>query len=127
MSKDVVGSVRNVTIEGISFRCAADTNISRVITIIENSRIPTSGKSMRKMVRRIPAFESVVLAVNASEIEQLKSFAESLNDLTMSVETAAGDQYKSTGTIEVENVDTDEGKASCQLLPAEDWTPFVAS
>ena len=126
MGKDVVGSVRNVTIEGISFRASAGANISRIITKYENSRIPTSGNSMRKMAKRIPTFESVELNVNATEINSLKSFAESLDDLTLSLETSAGDQYKSTGSIEIENVDTDEGKATCQLQPVDDWTLFIA-
>lgn len=126
MAKDVVGSIRGVSLDGIPFRAAADGNLSRKITRWENSRIPTSGKSMRKMIKRVLSAEGLPLVTNADELGQLKSFAENLDDIPMSYTTAAGDEYKATGSIEIEDAGTEEGRTVVRLDPADDWTPFIA-
>lgn len=126
MSKDVVGSIRGVSLDGIPFRAAADGNLARKITRWENSRIPTSGKSMRKMIKRVLSAEGLPLITNADELNQLKSFAEDLDDIPMSYTTAAGDEYKAEGSIEIEDAGTEEGRTVVRLDPADDWTPFIA-
>jgi len=126
MSRDVSGSVRKFTVEGISFRVAADANLSRRPIAVENSMVPTSGKSMQKKVKMVPVLESVVLIVNAEEMESLKSFAEGLDVIKVTYQTAAGDEYRCTGQINVEAHETEENRANCTVHPEEDWTPFLA-
>jgi hypothetical protein len=123
---DVTGTLRNVTIEGISYRAAADTNVTFMVSKFENSVIPTTGKGMKKKVRRTPAMENVVLICNPVEIDQLRVFADSLEDLKFAVTLADGSLYRGEGAIEVENVETEENRVTCQLLPVGDWTPFTA-
>ena len=125
MSKDVVGSNRALSINGVNFRVSATSNFSRIMTKYENTRIPTSGASMRKMMKRVLTAEGVELNVNGAEIAVLKSFAESLDDALLSYTTAANDTYKATGSVEVENIDTEEGKATVKIDPVDDWTPFL--
>ena len=124
MARNIAGSLREVQINGISYRAMADVNVTETFTRWENSQMPTSGTAMRKMVRRIPLRESVVLATNAAEREQLKLFAESSEDLEMSYTNAAGDTYSSIGTIEIENNETEENRTTIQMLPVDDWTLF---
>jgi hypothetical protein len=121
---DTAGTVRAVKIEGIPYRAAGDINISEILSTWENSMIPTSGKAMRKMVKRIPAREGVVLIVNDDEAEELKTFAESTDDLKLAYVTAGGSEYKSEGTIEIENRETEENRMTTQLLPREKWVKF---
>jgi len=123
---DVTGTLRKLTIEGISFNVAADADISEVMTNYEVTRIPTSGPSMKKMVRRIPAREGIVLITNAAERENLKSFAEQIADVKVSYTNAAGDEYKCEGSIEVENNTTQENRTTVRVDPKEDWTAFIA-
>jgi hypothetical protein len=126
MANDVVGSLRKLSIEGIPFRVAADANFSETVTVFENSMIATSGRAMRKMTRRVPMTEGIVLIVNEAERQNLKSFAESIDDLKVSYTKASGDTFKCEGTIEIENLETEEGRLTCQVHPREDWTPFQA-
>jgi hypothetical protein len=124
MSGDVVGSVLEVSVEGIPYRAAADTNITHILTKFENSKIPTSGKGMRKMVKRIPAMEGVTLITNPDEAATLKSFAEDPEDIKFSVTLADGTIYKGEGAMEVENRETEEGRTTVQFLPNDDWTKY---
>jgi hypothetical protein len=126
MSRDVAGSIRKFTIEGISFRVMADANFSRKPTNVENTMVPTSGVAMQKKVRMIPVLESVVLAVNAEEMETIKSFAEGLDLVKVMYETAAGDQYRAEGQIEIEAHESEENRANVTVQPAGDWTLFPA-
>lgn len=126
MPNDIAGSLRKLTIEGISFRVAADANLTETITRFENSMIATSGRSMRKMMRRVPIREGVVLITNAAERESLKSFAESIDDLKFTYVNAAGDTYRCEGSMEIESSETEENRTSCIIQPREDWTAFVA-
>lgn len=126
MARDVVGSLRGCSIEGDSFRVAADSNLSQILTRYENSRVATSGKAMRKMMKRVLEHEGLNLIVNAEEIVALKTYAEDLSDLQLSYRNAAGDEFKALGSIEVENIDTEEGRATIKMQAADEWTPFIA-
>lgn len=123
-SRKLAGSIRKLTIEGISFDVAADANITETFTAWENSMIPTSGGSMRKMVKRVPMREGIVLVTDADEREVLKSFAEGLDLVKVTYTNAAGDSYRCEGTIEIENNETEENRTSVQVHPQGDWTKF---
>jgi len=123
---DVAGSLRGMTIDGIAFRAAADANISETITQFENSMVASSGNAMRKMMKRVPVRESVVLLTNASEREQLIALAEGLDDLQFSYTNAAGDAYRCEGTFEIESHETEENRTTVQIHPRGSWTAFIA-
>lgn len=125
MPKDVTGSIRKFTVEGISFRVMADSNFSRRPINVENTMIATSGKAMQKKTRMVPALEGVVLAVNAEEMESLKSFAEGLEPIKVTYQTAAGDEYRCTGQINIEAHESEEGRATVTVAPQDDWTAFT--
>jgi hypothetical protein len=126
MPRDGAGSIRKLTIEGISFRVVGDADFEEIFTNYENSMIPTSGRAMRKMEKRIPAVSGVVLATNGAEKSTLKAFAEQLDDLKISYTNAVGDSRKCQGTIEVENATTMENRTTIQILPSGEWTDFLA-
>jgi hypothetical protein len=121
------GTVRSVTLGGLPYNVAADTNISVTMTVWENSRIPHSGGSARKMLKRTPTAESVVLILDGSDRENLRLTAEAQTDTTIAFETLAGDSYQATGSIEVENWETEDNRVTCILQPADEWTAFVNS
>lgn len=125
-SRDIAGTIRKVTIEGITFRVPADVNATFILTNYETTMDPTSGRGMKRMVKRTPAIEGLVLVVNGDERESLRSFATdtSKEALKFSVELIGGDTYKSEGGLEIENFETESNRMPCQLLPNEDWTKF---
>ncbi len=125
MAFDNTGSLRKLTIEGIPFRVPADINVSEIIANIENTMIATSGDSMRKMIKRVPARESFQIAANGVEKEMLKGFAESEVDLKVTYTDAAGNVYRCEGALDIENYETVEGRLSCMILPRNDWDSFT--
>lgn len=124
---DTTGSIGKLTLDGITFDVFADSNFSETFTRFENDRIPTSGRNIKKMTRRVPKVESVVVAANGEEKQVLILLGETTVDFPMSYETAGGDVYRATGSIEVENRETEENRATLQLHPAGTWNPFLAA
>jgi hypothetical protein len=125
-AKDISGSIRKISVNGITYRTAADCNITMPISNYETTAVPTSGDNMLKMVKRSLVLEGIVLITNADERAQLKLEAESLATYTLSVTNAAGDTDRATGKIHIENHETEENRTSIQMLPTNDWTVSVA-
>ena len=121
------GSIRSVTLAGIPYNVAADANINNLMTEYETSRIPTSGQSMKKMMRRIAQAESVVLVLDGTDRENLRQTAEAVADIEMSYETLAGDLYTSTGSINVEGWESEDNRVTVVMQPNEGWTAYVNS
>jgi hypothetical protein len=119
-----VGTIRNVMINGVTYSAAADIDISHILSEYENARIPTSGKSIRQMTKRVPAAESVVLITSAAEAEQLRFNAESTDDLQLSFTLVDGSTYMALGSIELENRETATGRTTLQLQPDSPWVLF---
>jgi hypothetical protein len=123
---DITGTLRKVTLDGVTFDVMADTNVNEVGSAFQNEAIPTSGRNLKKMTRRVEARGGVALACNGSEREVLKDLAERTADFPMSYETAASDVYRATGWIEFENRETEESRATIQMHPRNGWEPFLA-
>jgi hypothetical protein len=123
---DVAGTVRSVTIGGLPFAVAADANFSVTLTGWENSRIPHSGGSMRKMIKRIRRVEGIVLVLGGTDRDNLTRFAESSDDITLAFEDAAGNNYHASGSIEFEAWETEENRCNLMLDAADEWTFFAA-
>lgn len=124
-AKNVHGSIRKVTIGGIAFNAAADTNLTMPVSEWETTLIPTAGAPARKMVRRALAVEGLVLITNTDERVLLKALAESLDDVSLAVTNQAGDTMRATGSINIESHETEEGRTTVHLLPVSDWTDSV--
>jgi len=122
------GTLRKMVIGGVTYDVAADTNITFNRSEFEKEGIPTSGKTMIKMTRRVPTMESVTLITTTAEVEALKSVSDSIADTTISAEFADGSIYKTTGQINFENYESEEGKSTLMIIPAKTkdaWTPFL--
>lgn len=122
---DIVGSIRKVVLRGVSYDVALDSNISE-IPGIENDALATSGRVLRKQMKRVAVREGVVLIVNGVEFEALQGLAASKSDYPMSYETASGDVYRAAGWIEVEKRETEEGRCSIKMFPRSNkWDLFA--
>ncbi len=127
MSRDLIGTPRKVTLDGITFDVMADTNISEMGSRFENEAVPTSGRTMKKMTRRSQGAESITLACNGEERTLLREFDERTESFPMSYELASGDVYRTTGFIAFENRETEEHRATIQMHPAgvDGWEEFT--
>lgn len=125
MGKDISGSIRKLTLDGITFDVMSDANLSKTGSQFENDRIATSGKSFKKMTKRVTKVESVVIKLNVDEDEILEGLAERLEDFPMSYTTASGSVYRAVGSIEYESFETMENRGTVQLHPSTTWDRFA--
>jgi hypothetical protein len=127
MAKDISGTLRKVTLNGITFDAAADVDVTEIDGAFDSESMASSGRNMRKMTKRTQNREGVVLIVNGDEFELLRGLSERTTDFPMSYETAAGDVYRAPGWIQLENRTTAENKATIQMHPRNgNWEPFIA-
>jgi len=124
---DVSGTPKKLILNGITFDFAADTNITEIGSTHENEVVPTSGRNFLKQTKRAENREGVTVIANGAEREILKELAESQAAFSMSYETAAGDVFRTVGWIEFESRETEENRATIQLLPRDPWNSFLAS
>ena len=124
---DVAGTPRKITLDGVTYDVFADTNIQSTPGRYQNDPVPTSGRTMRKMTRRTPSRESVILVANAVEQEALREISDSNADIPMSYETAGGDVWRANGFINFESHETEENRATVHMHPREGWDLFAAA
>lgn len=126
MSVDAVGSIRKVTLDGVTFNAAADADLSQIRGRFTNEAIATSGSNMKKQTARVEEVTGVDLVTNGAEFDALKALSERTKDFPMSYTTAAGDVYRASGWIDLEKRQTSDGKTSVKLIPRQSWEPFLA-
>lgn len=122
---DIAGSIRKVTLDGITFDALGDANIKEVGSKWENTSIVTSGRNVRKMMKRSEDREGITLAANGVERDMLKDLAERTTDFPMSYTTASGDTYKASGWIEFESRETETNTATIKMIPRDGWHSFL--
>lgn len=121
---DVAGTIKKVTLDGVTYDVPADINISEMGSGFENTLIPTSGRNVLKQVKRGETREGVVLIANDQEMDVLTALAEQQTSFPMSYETASGTVKRATGWIEFANRETEENRAAIILLPEGKWSTF---
>lgn len=123
------GSLRGVILDGLAYRVPADINVSLNLSEYENENVATSGLSVQKKTLRSPDAEGVVLIANPIEQETLRDLAGRLAAFPMSAELADGSVWRTTGTINFENVETQENRATIKIMPdraIDAWQLFSA-
>ena len=123
------GTIEKFTVNGVTYDVPADINITFNRSSFEIEGVPTSGRTMFKMTRRVPTMEGIVLITDAEEAEALKDVAESLADATIAVTLIDGTVYRTTGKINYESWETEENRSTITVIPAKTknaWTPFIA-
>ena len=120
------GTPKKVTLDGTTFIVAADANFTEIPSKYENENMPTSGPNIQKKTRRAQNVEGIPLIVDGAELALLKDLSERTAAFSMSYELVSGDIYRATGGINLENRETEETRATVQLQPEGDWTPFLA-
>ena len=122
----VTGTVKRVTIDGITFNVLADSNFSQNHSKFENEGVATSGGSMQKKTARVQMVSGVSIATDEDEDQTLIELADRADEYPMSYETAAGRVYRTTGFIKYDNRETETGTAKIELVStiAEGWELF---
>lgn len=125
----VSGTPRKVTLDGLTYDVAADTNITINLSPFEKEGVPTSGRTMFKMTNRVPTAESIPLIADPVEQDTVRQLAERLDSFPMSMTLADGSVYTTVGQINFENVETEENRASIIMIPDQSvgaWQLFAS-
>jgi len=125
MAKDVSGSIVKAAINGVTYRVAADADLSVTPAQFKNEAIASSGGNFRKMGKQAEEVKNCVLLVNADEKATLKGLAENVATVTLSYTTAAGDVYRATGWINFDSWTSQDSKATLSMFPTDKWESFV--
>src|SRR6056297_3603651 len=123
------GTIRKLTLDGVTYDVPADINITFNRSSFEIEGVPTTGRTMMKMTRRVPTMEGVVIMTDPAEVENLNDLSERLNSFPISVTLADDSTWRTTGRINYENVETEENRSSVMIIPEKTvnaWTPFLA-
>jgi hypothetical protein len=75
-SPDDSGTMKSVTIAGVTYRVAGDTNIIFPASEWDNEPVTSSGYNNRKMTKVARTLSGVVILCNAGEMETLRGIAE---------------------------------------------------
>lgn len=126
MGKDTTGTIKTISISGVSFDVAADANLSRS-PAIEKEGVPSSGRTMIKTTKKPALVEGVVIIANGEEQDTLETIVESNEEISLSYTTAADDTYRNTGTINIESMETEEGRVTLSMIPTtgKRWAYFA--
>lgn len=122
---DLSGTPRKVTLDGLTFDVAADTNVTiNPPRAIEG--MPTSGRAIFKHTKQIPMLESLPIVANSAEYESIRELNSRLEPFPQSITMADGSVYRATGMLNIEGYESEELRANVQLIPKTDWETFVA-
>lgn len=124
-ARDNSGTPRSVKINGISYRVAADADLSQLVSNCEVESIATSGAPMYKYTKRNEDIESIDLIVNADERVVLKGVAEGLDSVTLAFTTSARDTYDGNGRISLDAHTHADNKMPIKMLPEDGWQASI--
>ena len=73
---DDSGTLKSVSIAGVTYRVLGDTNITLIPSEWKNEAVATSGSNNRRMTKQARTLTGVVISCNAQEMETLRGIAE---------------------------------------------------
>jgi hypothetical protein len=123
---NTVGTIRKIVLDGVTYDVPVDAKGTMKLSRFETEAQATTGDALFKMTRRNPAVEGLEISTTPSQMESLKAKAESLADVTMSLELADASVYKAVGRVNYDSYETETGKSKVTLMPKRDWTAFLA-
>ena len=125
----VSGTLKKVTLDGLTFDVAADADIT-INPSIEKTGLPTSGRTMMQHVIRIPEAEAITLSVDPTEQAVLTSLNKRLDSYPMALTLADGSVYRSVGQIALETITSANNVATLRAIPnnaSQDWELFAVA
>jgi len=122
------GTPRKLTLDGVSYDVAADTNITLNLSPYETEGIPSSGRTMMKRTKRTQTAESITILASPTEQDALRILAERLDVFPCAITMADGAIWRTTGNINFESVESEENRATIIIIPdrsPDGWALFA--
>lgn len=122
------GTLNAVTLDGTTFKAAADVEAELKLMPFENADVPNSGGSVKQQTKVTPRIEGVVLVVDQLEDERLLAL-HGQEDISMSVEEADGTVHSTVGWINYEGKSTAQNRGTLTLFSSvagpNPWSRFI--
>lgn len=123
----VSGSIRKVTVDGITYNAAADINAAKTPTNLKEA-VPHSGGNMIKITKQHGNVESLTLLATPTEYETLEGTRDNLVAVPLSYELADGSVYRSQGHINLDNYESEENRVDVTMIPETGlWDVFAST
>lgn len=122
----MAGSMKKLTINGISFDCVGDADWTEVFSNFTNSVMPTTGGGVIVQELRVREVSGVQISLQHGDRSLLKAIIEEGLIVEMSYQNRDGDRYSGRGTVNTDGRTTMKGIATLTLLPIGDWTEELA-
>lgn len=119
------GTIKKLVIDGTPYDVFGDAKASFVPSAYEVEGQATTGNTMFKMTKRVQVISGIDIAATPAQKESLASVSESLTDVTLAITLADGSVYRGSGRIKFDKWETETNKATIDLIPKSDWTPFL--
>ncbi len=119
------GTIKKVTIAGVTFEVSADSNAARSPGS-EKEGVPSSGKATIKVTKKPAIVEGIVVIADEDEQSTLLSIHNSNEKISMSYTTAANRTFRNTGTISIDTFESEENRVALTMIPTtgKDWAAF---
>lgn len=126
---DISGTPRKLTLDGVSYDVAADTNVTMNQSPYETEGIPTSGRTMYKLTVRNQSAEGLPIMANPVTQQQLIDLASRIVTFPMALTMADGSVWRTVGLINYESLESEENRAGIMIIPDRSpggWSLFAA-
>jgi len=118
------GTLRKIVLDSTNFNASGDIDTTQNQTTV-NTAEATSGDVMHVITKQVASLDSVTVSCDGLDYALLKGLHDKLAPFAMSIVTADGDTFTSTGRINIEGRTTANNVATVQLLPDGDWDFFA--
>lgn len=119
----ISGSVKKVTLDGVTFYIKADSDPSHVGDF-ETEGIRHSGGTLMKKTLAVANIESVDLVVDAVDEQNLRDLADRTDNFSMSI-TYSDDSIKTAaGQINIDSSTAQENTLTIMMIPDGKWDIF---
>lgn len=118
------GTLRGISIAGVSYDVIADTNATRIGSVYENTTVSTTGKPILQQTKRNEDMEGIKLGCDPQEHAELKKIADDGSEVEINLTYADGKTYGSTGWINIDNHESETNTTNIKLMPTESWSVF---
>jgi hypothetical protein len=120
------GTMRKLTLDGVSFDCVSDADWTEVFAGFTNSILQTSKGGVVVQETRTREVSGVQISLQKGDRALLKSIIEVGKIIDMSYTNRDGDRYSGRGIVNTDGRTTMRNVATLTLLPIGDWTEELA-
>jgi hypothetical protein len=118
---NVVGSIKKLTVEGISYPVAGDANAKIYLSGVENTMIATSGDAVLQQKRQVQRIENLDLTLSPAEAEDFRNYAKRVKPIKIAVTLRNGKIYSGEAVVNFDGYETENGKATMAFFAVTEW------